>query len=345
MTKEQKLGVCIVGCGDMGSKHAERWNHLVEAQVVAVVDTEAERAEKLARTSQLDTWYTDYQPAVSLAEVDVVSVCVPTGLHAEISIFAANQGKHILCEKPIALTLLQAEAMIEAARQKRAKLGLGFMRRYSPVMTDLKAWLSAGQLGRPVMYHAVDARGIRPKREMHDVYANGGPIIDMGVHLFDGWRCIFDSRPVEVFAQGVKLAQQRPELGHIEDIAYDTATIVVRYASGDIGSFVVSWGLPPGVTPSERPDQIFGPEGLVQVGFGMSHQEARVTRENGNTEAISISDQDMYQLEIADFARCILEEQPPKTSGEDGKAALRVALAAMESIQTGQPVFFEESPV
>lgn len=334
----KKLGVCIVGSGDMGTKHAERWSKLPEAELVAVVDIIEARAQTLARTHHLENAFLDYRPAVSLPEVDVVSVCVPTSDHPEVTIFAARQGKHVLCEKPIALTLAEVEAMAEAAQKNDVKLGLGFMRRYSSITNDLKAWLAQGELGRPVMYHAVDVREIRPKLEMHDVRANGGPVIDMGVHLFDGWGCIFDSPPVEVYAQGLKLAQDRGELAHIQEIAYDTASIVVRYASGDIGTFVVSWGLPPGVTPPGRPDHIFGPAGLAEVAYGITHQEVRVSRRGAESELVFSSDQDMYQLEINDFARAILEDRPPQTTAADGKRSLQVALAALESIQTGRAV-------
>lgn len=338
MSDQQKLGVCIVGAGDMGAKHADRWRNVPAVEVAAVVDVDEARAERLAGTCGLDGWYTDYRPAVSLPEVDVVSVCVPTCDHPAVTIFAANHGKHVLCEKPIALTLAEVDQMEAAARQNRVKLGLGFMRRYSPITADLKNWLARGELGRPVMYHAVDVREIRPKREMHDVHANGGPIIDMGVHLFDGWRFIFDSPPVQVFAQGVKLAQERPELADIREIAYDTASIVVRYGSGDIGTFVVSWGLPPGVTPPGRPDHIFGPHGLTEVGYGITEQRVRVTRTGAEAEVLASSDLDMYQLEIDDFARVIREDRSPATTVEDGRVSLQVALAALESIETGRVI-------
>lgn len=338
MSPEKKLGVCIVGSGDMGTKHAERWNNLPEAEVVAVVDVVEARAVNLAQIHRLDTWYTHYGPAISLPEVDVVSVCVPTCDHADVSIAAANQGKHVLCEKPMALTLAQVEDMVTAARKNEVKLGLGFMRRYSSITADLKAWLAQGDMGRPVMYHAVDVRELRPKREMHDVEANGGPIIDMGVHLYDGWRTIFDSPPVRVFAQGLKLAQEQPALSHIQKIAYDTASVVVHYASGDIGNFVVSWGLPPGVTPPGRPDHIFGPNGLAEVEYGITHQEVRLSQSGYDSQVIFASDEDMYQLEINDFARAVLDGRPPATKAEDGQSSLKVALAALESIQTGQAV-------
>ncbi len=335
---DDKLGVCIVGCGGMGTVHAKWWAGLPEARVAAVVDVIPERAAALAESCQLDTWYTDYREALKLTEVDVVSVCVPTVTHPEVTIFAANQGQHVLCEKPIALTLADADRMIEVTRQKGVKFSLGLMRRYSPVMETLRDWLGQHQIGRPLLYYATDAREIRPKREMHNPQGNGGPVIDMGVHLFDGWAYLFDSEPVEVFAQGFKFAAGRAELAQFDEVAYDTANILVRYASGDIGSFIVSWGLPPGVNPAFRPDRIFGPAGTVELGLGPDHQEARLTKEGSDLELVVNSNRNMYRLEIVDFARCILEDRPPRNTGQQGRAALQVALAALESIQTDRPV-------
>jgi predicted dehydrogenase len=338
MEENGLLGVCVVGCGDMGTRHAACWDNVAEARVVAVVDVREDRAEKLARAHGLDTWHTDYRAAVPLEDVDVVSVCVPTCLHPEVAIFSADHSRHVLSEKPIALTLEQADGMIEAAERNGVKLGVGFMRRHSPVLHALRDWLAAGNLGRPVMYHAADVRQVRPKREMHDVKANGGPVIDMGVHVFDLWRFIFDSEPVEVFAQGLEMASERRELDHIEQVAYDTASVLVRYASRDMGTFFVSWGLPPGVNPTSAPDQILGPKGYVQVTYGTADQSAQVMVEGGEWEPVAASEQNMYEREIASFARAILEDEPFLASGEDGKAALRVALAALESIDTGQAV-------
>jgi len=332
------LRVCVVGCGMMGAIHAQRWNALPDARVVAVADIRPDRAERLAQMCGLDRWYADYREAVARADVNVVSVCIPTHLHAEVAVFAASHGKHVLAEKPMALTLDAADAMLEAAARHGVKLGIGFMRPYSPVMDRVAAWLAEGHLGRPLAYHALDARELRPKREMHDAEANGGPVIDMGVHLFDGWSRLFGAEPVEVFAVGHKLAAGRPEIAHIRNVATDTATVVVRYASADTGTFVCSWGLPPGVAPANGPDVIFGPGGALYLTYGMAHQEARWLREGGVWETIAISDEDMYQREIASFARCILEDRPPVAGGEAGRAALRVALAAVESIRTGRPV-------
>lgn len=322
----------------MGNRHALAWSALPNAQVAVVVDPNEARARSLAHKVGALCWFSDYASALALPELDVVSVCIPTAAHAEVTIAAANAGKHVFCEKPIALTLEDADRMIAAARENHVKLGIGLVRRYSPVMHVVRQRLQAGDLGRPVMYQAVDAREQRPKLIMHDVAATGGAVIDMGVHVFDGWRFVFNSEPVSVYAQGLKLADGRPDLAGIPALAYDSAMITVRYRSGDIGHFMVTWGLPLGVNPPEQPDRIFGPCGMAEIAYGVDSQVFRWNL-SGAWETVASADREMYRLEIEAFAAAILDDRPPLTSGEDAKEALRVALAALESIETGQVVF------
>ena len=333
----KKLGICIIGCGFMGQTHARGWAAVPEAQIIAVVDLSPERSQALARQFACDH-YTDFRDAIKLPDINVISVCVPTNLHAEVTIAAAGLGLHVLCEKPIALTLDHADEMIAAAQENQVKLGLGFMRRHSSVVADLKARLASGKMGRPVLYHASDVRELRPKRVMHDAKVNGGPVIDMAVHLIDLWNTIFDSSPVSVTAQGLTIGRARPEIAHIKDQAIDTATIVVKYASGDIGTFVVCWGLPSKVNPTQHHDQIFAPKGLSELYYAANKQELRLMRENGIWQTLSISHQDMYQNQIRSFADWVLNNEPFPATGADGKLALQVAQAALESIRTGQTI-------
>ncbi len=335
---EKPLRVCVVGCGDLGRTHARCWAQVPEAQVVAVVDVQESRARQLAGELGLDGFFTDYREAIDQPQVNVVSVCIPTSLHPVVTIYAVERGRHVLTEKPIALDLAQADAMIAAARQNNVKFSVGLMRYHSPVLAELKTWLDADPLRRPAIYWASDIREIRPKREMHDPQANGGPVIDMAVHLFATWQALFGSPPVEVTAHGFAFAQNRPELAHIPRKAVDTATITVRYESGDVGNFLVSWGVPPGVVPPSMPEVILTASGVVHAAFGGSHQQASLQREGGDWETIAVSDENMYQREIDDFADAILQARLPRVSGEEGREMLNVSLAALESIRAGKPI-------
>jgi predicted dehydrogenase len=176
---------------------------------------------------------------------------------------------------------------------------------------------------------------------MHDTKVNGGPVIDMAVHLIDLWRVIFGAKPVSVTAQGLKLAAGRPEIDHIERVAIDSATLVVKFDSGDLGTFVVTWGLPPKVTPQGHPDQIYGPNGLGEVYYGRKKQELQLMEEGAFWQTLSISHEDMYQNQIDAFVRWVLEDEDYPAKGEDGKLALQVALGALESIETGKTIFLQ----
>jgi predicted dehydrogenase len=137
-------------------------------------------------------------------------------------------------------------------------------------------------------------------------------------------------------AKGLTLAKDRTEIAHIKQKAVDTATITVKYESGDVGNFTVAWGLPPTVNPPNYPDRIFGARGYAEVEFQMAHQSLRVIDESGTAKTVSACDEDMYHREIANFARSILHDKPLITSGREGKAALAVSLATLESIRTGK---------
>jgi predicted dehydrogenase len=173
---------------------------------------------------------------------------------------------------------------------------------------------------------------------MHDANANGGPVIDMAVHLIDLWNTIFDSRPVSVAAQGLRIGKDRPEIDHIEEVAVDTATVLVKYASGDIGTFVVTWGLPAKVNPAQHHDQIYSPRGMAELYYAANQQELRLMGENGAWKTLCISHEDMYKNQIQAYANWVLKDEPFPARGEDGKLALQVALAALESIETGQTI-------
>lgn len=336
---DKPLRVCIVGCGDLGRTHARCWSNIPEAQIVTVVDIQEERALKLAGELNLDNFYLDYREAISRQDVNVVSVCIPTNLHPAVTIYAAEHGKHVLSEKPIALDLPQADAMIAATQHHAVQFSVGLMRYHSPVLAELKHWLDRACLDQPVIYWASDIREVRPKREMHDANANGGPVIDMAVHLFATWQYLFAAPVQEVYAHGFTFAQHRPELGHIHQKAVDTATISVRYQSGDVGNFLVSWGVPPGVVPPAMPEVILTASGVVHAKFNANHQQASVQCEGGNWEIIATCEENMYQREIQDFAQSILLSKPPIVSGIHGRSVLQVSLAALESIQSGRPVY------
>jgi len=337
MTKS--LGVAVVGAGDMGRQHAQGWSTLGNVELIAVVDPIRERAMNLKREYGFETCTDDYRKAIDREDVDIVSVCTPAYYHPEITIYAAERGKHVLCEKPLALTLKEADEMIRACRKNGVFLEVGFQRRYMERYVKLKDLIQGGTIGRPTLYVLSSAVEIRPKRAMHDLKrGNGGPIIDTCCHFFDIWRVLFSSEPIWVMTRGFTFAEGRPELTHIKKLAPDTASLNVEYESKDLGVIIISWGLPPGLRLPGS-EYILGSKGAIVI----SHKQLMIKKEGGKEEKITFNPVNAKVKQVHYFARVVLGEAEPRVSGEDGKVALKVSLAALKSMRTKRPVTIKET--
>jgi len=242
-------------------------------------------------------------------------------------------GKAVLCEKPIALSIEDAESMIACREETGATLGVGFCKRHLKQLDTLRELVQSGSLGRPVLYRFTGGLEIRFKPWIMDRREGGGPIIDLCCHYFDQWRWIFGSEPVRAKASGMTFSEGAEELPGVEP-QVDTVTLSVEYASGDVGAIGLSWGLPRG-TSAPGPEQVLGRDGVVTVkGFST----LVVARKGGEEEVLGEFPGDLYDREIASFADAVRNGTPPVSSAEDGLIALKVSLAVLESIETGQAV-------
>ncbi len=329
----QPIGVCVIGAGDLGRKHAECWQQVEGAELAATVDIQEDRAKAAYADFGFPAWFTDYREGLQQPGVDVVSVCVPNYLHSEMSVAAMDLGYHVFCEKPIATTIDGAKAMIAARERNGVKFGVALCKRFWEPGRKIAQLVNDRTIGRPTMYRVVSGIEIRYKSWIHDKVMSGGPLVDIGPHYFDQWRQLFKSEPTTVMAMGQTFSAGAAELAGI-DSEIDTATIIVQFASGDIGMLSLSWGLPRGTSTSSV-EHIMGPDGVIELIEG--ERVVLRTREEEET-VLERAENDMYVDEIAAFAAAIREDKPPFASGEDGLAALRVSLAALESVKTGQVV-------
>lgn len=318
------LGVLIVGAGEMGAKHARHWRE-AGARIAAVYDPDGLRGRALA--SQYESVaLPQLEECLALEEVEVVSICTPTFLHARYTVASLDAGKHVLCEKPASLTLDEALRMKAAERSSGRLLRVGFMRRFDPASHRILDFCRS--IGRPILAQATIAAGVRPKLLMHDAAANGGPIIDMCCHIFDQWAALFEEPASLVRAHGYTFSLDKPEVASIERKALDSAHLTIVYPSGGVGQVQVSWGLPSGIPPIER-HTYMGPDGLVTVewpGEVVLHDGEGITQWNtGETDA--------YRNEIQQFATEIAGgDRGALATIDDGIAALRVSLAVLESV-------------
>jgi predicted dehydrogenase len=319
------LGVIVIGAGDMGARHARHW-HTIGADVVAVVDPDTARADAVAALVGAEA-HAEVGDLLARTDVHVVSVCTPTYLHAVVTVAALEAGKHVLCEKPAALTLRDAVAMQRAAERSGRQLRIGFMRRFDPAYRPLIDFTE--RAGKPLLAQATITAGVRPKRLMHDALANGGPIIDMCCHVFDLWGRMLGGEPVAVSARGYTFSDDKPELAGIAQRALDSALITLEYEGGSVGQIQVSWGLPSGIEPVERHTYV-GPSGMVSVDWPR-HITLRDAEGVTRWRSRGV---DPYLAEITQFRREIVEGAPREVPDIGaGIAALRVSLAVLEAIR------------
>ena len=188
--KERKgmdeIKVCLIGGGRAGMIHARNYKNKIEgAKIVACVDAVEAAAKSAAEELGVEKVYTDYHDILDDKEIDAVVVVAPTDLHEQIVIDCANAGKHIFCEKPMAMTVEECDAMIEACERNNVKLQIGFMRRYDASFREAKAMLDAGAIGELVQVHSNTRGPSKPRPWMYDIKKSNGILAEVNSHDID----------------------------------------------------------------------------------------------------------------------------------------------------------------
>jgi myo-inositol 2-dehydrogenase/D-chiro-inositol 1-dehydrogenase len=334
----KRYNVAVIGAGDMAGNHVRGWIGAGH-HVVSVTDIDEDRAFKLSRKHNVPAVYSDYKEAIKNSNVDIVSVCVPLVLHAPVTIYAAEQGKHVFCEKPLASSVEDAEKMEKAVTNAGVKFGIGFQRNLAKGVAAARDWVAEGKFGRPLVFSSDLLQEVRPKLVMHDKNGNQGPIMDACCHYFLMWQTVFQSKPKKVYARGGILAKDRPEIAQFDELAIDTGAIIVEYESGDIGAMTVSWGLAKKFQLKGRPDRIIGPEGGAEGSFNSFGADVHVDLCIGDgKESIVFEKEDLFEAELRLFAKEIDTGEPAPSGFERGKEMQKLSFAVLESIETGKEI-------
>ncbi len=339
-------GIAIIGCGDMGSKHAAAWDARDDARTVAVCDRNDGRADKLAQTYRAAAFYT-WQEAMAQDGVDIVSVCVPACDHRDIAVAAAELGRHVLCEKPMALSLEEADDMIAAAKTSGVRLSVSHQYRGLSRFKTVKQLIDEGRLGSPLYIRFAEMREVRPKLAMHRRSKNGGPVHDMTGHLFDLARFFTGAEAQSVVASGTIFGKGKERLATVADFGIDTAEIQMRFDGGHCLSIGLNWGLPEG-TPGHCHEVIHGPLGLAYsvdpkasnrfLGDISDTVGVFVSDANGTEWIKCENDNDGPQVCITELLDAVETGKTSQFDGREGREALRLILASLESVESDQQV-------
>lgn len=329
------MRVGIIGAGGMGSVHAHAWR-AAGASVAGIVSRDAEAASRLA--AEVGT------RAISgitelLAEVDVIDICTPTPSHLEYARQAAQSGKHVVCEKPIALTIPDAQSMIEACEGAGVRLFIAHVVRFFPQYRAAKDALFGGQVGDlGVIRLKRAAYQPRPKGEnwFLDAEQSGGMVVDLMIHDFDYARWL-GGEVERVYARSARAI--------FPDAPGDYALVTLRFTSGAMALIEGGWAYPKGVFRTAI--DISGTDGLIEW-HSDSSGTIKSFLENTAQDAPdvglpqSILAEDPYETQIRHVKRAFETGEPFLVSPQDGLEALRIALAARMSLRTGRTIRLEE---
>jgi inositol 2-dehydrogenase len=333
------LGVGVIGTGAMGRRHAENLAGLwPRARVLAVADASPTAAQSVAEALECD-WYADAQDLLDRTDIQAVVIAANDATHADFTIAAAERGKDIFCEKPLAITVEDARAAAAAAERAAVRLQVGFMRRYDPGYRAARDAIDRGEIGKPILFHAISRDPQPPPLSYFTTPNAGGIFLNSGIHDFDLARWLMADEVQTVSAVGALLST--PELADVQPI--DTGIVTLTYQSGALGIVQLSRHA---VYGYDIRTEVGGSEGTVTIG-DHRWRPVQVLQAGGITHTMPQHWLDRfgeaYALEMADWVRRMAGDLPPAVTAEDGIRSVAIALAAERSVQVGRPVspFFD----
>jgi len=335
----QKIG--LIGCGMMGKVHSSAYNLLnkdgFEVKYVSdEITDKARHCSEVLKGVQIAT----FEDILKDEDITMVDIFTPTYKHKEMTIAAAKKGKHVFCEKPIALKIEDAQEMIKSCEDNSVKLGVGHVTRYFPEYVKNLEIVKAGEIGKPVMARLYRG-GVFPAHGVNnwfnEVGLSGGAIVDLSIHDLDYTRQIF-GEVESVEARSVKLsAKQCPD-------NFDHTLILLRFKGGAIVHVEGSWAQPTPIPTGFRTAfEINGTKGMLNYDSEKSATFKMYTSNEAQPYlAANVTNVDPYALEIKDFIDALNAGKEIAMDGTQGLETLKIALAANLSATEERTVYMKE---
>lgn len=347
------IKVGVIGTGGISGVHLGGYSRNPNVEIYALCDINEKNLAKRAEEYKVSRTFTDYREMLALKELDAVSVCTWNSAHAECAIAALRAGKHVLCEKPMALNTAQAQEMEKAAKENDKLLMIGFVRRFGNDCAVLKDFIDSGSFGE--IYYA-KAQYLRRKGCPGGWFGDksrsgGGPLIDLGVHVIDLCRYLMGGpQPVSVYgATFSKLGDRR----HIKDArgysstvvskddifdVEDMATALIRFDNGAVLSVEASFSL--NIEKDVGNIELFG----TKAGCKLDPELTIFTDMNDYlanvklAQSTALSFDGLFDNEINHFVECIETGKPCRNPAQDGVTLMKILDGIYESARTGHEV-------
>ncbi len=319
------MRVGLVGAGFMGGVHLDAYAGIPDVEVVGVADARVEAAVAGAEMVGARP-YASYEELVAAEDVEVVDVCLPTAFHRDVAVRAAGEGRHVILEKPIARTMEDAREIVEAFSGDGPQLFVGHVVRFFPEYLGIKEKIDARDLGTVGVVRT--CRRSPFLLGWNDWYADwrvsGGVLLDLVIHDFDFLRWTL-GEVQRVYARGM-LGREYNRLDYV--------LVTLRFESGAIAHVEGHWGYP---GPFNYSIEVAGSDALLTAN---STEPGSLQLIGGDPEEIPdlASGESPYARELEHFIHCIATGEEPIVQANDAREALRIGLAATESVLTGEPV-------
>jgi myo-inositol 2-dehydrogenase/D-chiro-inositol 1-dehydrogenase len=333
----EKINIAVIGTGRMGSVHVGNLvNRIPEANLAALCDVKFDVVQAVAKQWEIKQAVQHYQDLLEDKTIEAVLIATSTDTHTKILKDCAIAGKHIFCEKPLALDLNEIDEVLSVVEQAGVKLQVGFNRRFDKNFRQVRQIVKSGELGRPCLLKITNRDPALPSLEF--LRSSGGLFLDMTIHDFDMAR--FQIGEVdEVYATGsVLIDEALKEFGDL-----DTAVISLKFKDGTLGSI------------DNSRQAVYGYDQRVEVfclnGTAMAENETEHTVAKGNLEGFHTARVEAFFMqrygpcyieEVREFLRCVRDDQPVPVSGEDGRQAVVLGYAAWKSFHENRPVKVSE---
>ena len=336
--EKRKLNAAVVGNGNIYQlAHKKCWNKNENANVIATCDLIEEKAKKACDELNAETYYTSIDELLQNDNIDVIDICAPTYEHANLSVKALDKGKHVICEKPIANTLKDAQRMIKVAKANGSHLYIAHTRRFDERWIKIKDIISSGEVGELITITRSEKSWL-PFPSDHWYWnprLSGGVLLDIGIHVADQFNWLFNSEPLEVFAKAKTFRKEAQE-----NNVFDFSLIIVTYEGGKNGIIDVSWAYPKGWAPFYSTLNIVGTKGKLEYSDKESNPMNVI---DGGVvyprySPLISTTLPSFQREINHFLDCIINGLKPVITIDDAYRALIIIDAAYKSIKERKPI-------
>jgi glucose-fructose oxidoreductase len=305
------------------------------SELAALVSDDPRKLEKLGKRYRVEALYgyDDYERCLEEADIDAVYIALPNDMHREYTERAARLGVHVLCEKPMEVTVEDCEAMIAAAETNGVKLMIAYRLHFEKANLKAIELLQSGRLGDPRVFDSVFTMQVKDEDNIRlQKRRGGGTLYDIGIYCINAARYLFRAEPEEVFATTANNGE--PRFREVEEMT----SALLRFPGERLATFTCSFGAADVATY-----QVVGTEGDVRLDAAYEYAEeiTMTTTIKGKKRQKTYPMRDQFAPELIHFSECVLSDREPRPDGHEGLADVRVIQALYRSAETGRPVPLE----